>query len=155
MKKKVNKLLKIILMIILIINTLAIYKTRAYANNKYHQEAYDGGSGAGASGESNASLSSNGMTDIGTNPGLWKPSTPANSTALNDKVGTIVSLVRIVGIIVSVVSLSLIGIKFMLASVEEKARYKQTMMPWIIGAIMIFAITTIPTLIFDMVQGSL
>ena len=35
------------------------------------------------------------------------------------------------------------GIKYMLGSVEEKADYKKDMIPYLIGAVLLFAITVI------------
>lgn len=78
----------------------------------------------------------------------WIPSVESNST-LTHMVGIILGVIRVIGIIVSVGTLSVIGIKYMLGSVEEKANYKQVMQPWLIGATMVFAITAIPTMIYN------
>ena len=48
-----------------------------------------------------------------------------------------------IGSIVSVAALILIGIKYILGSVEEKAEYKKTLKPYLIGAVMVFAITNL------------
>ena len=67
----------------------------------------------------------------------------------------VISIVRVIGIIASLATLSIIGIKFMLGSVEEKAQYKQTLFPWFIGALLVFAITTLPTIIYEATNGAL
>ena len=54
---------------------------------------------------------------------------------------------QIIGTILSVTVLIVLGIKYMLGSVEERAEYKKSMMPYLIGAIMIFGITNIVALI--------
>lgn len=77
------------------------------------------------------------------------------SQQIAEKAGVIISVIRVIGIVISVATLSVIGIKFMLGSVEEKAQYKQTLLPWMIGAIMIFAITTIPSLIFQVTKSAI
>ena len=41
-----------------------------------------------------------------------------------------------------------IGIKYMLGSVEEKAKHKQTLMPYLIGAVLVFSETTIPQILY-------
>ena len=64
-----------------------------------------------------------------------------------NKAGQVLGYIRLVGIIVAVASLMVIGIKFMLASAEEKAEYKKKMIPYIIGFIMLIAIISILTAI--------
>lgn len=63
-------------------------------------------------------------------------------TNLQDKIGTL-------GSIVSVIALIIIGIRYVLGSVEEKADYKERMEPYIIGAAFVFSISTIVNLISD------
>ncbi|MEI3401230.1 MAG: hypothetical protein V8R51_02250 [Clostridia bacterium] len=43
-----------------------------------------------------------------------------------------------VGIVLSVVILIILGIKYMMGSAEEKAEYKKTMIPYLIGAVSVF-----------------
>ena len=87
--------------------------------------------------------------DILKNLDDWSPTISSGDAAFTKKVNIIVTLVRTIGIMVSVITLSVIGIKFMLGSLEERAQYKQTLLPWLVGAILVFAITTIPTLIYE------
>ena len=46
---------------------------------------------------------------------------------------------KVIGTFVAVGTTMYIGIKYMLGSVEEKAEYKKTMLPYFVGAILIFA----------------
>ena len=62
----------------------------------------------------------------------------------------IVSVVRVVGVIVAVVVLLILGIKYMVGSAEERAEYKKTMVPYIIGAVLIFASTTLVGVVYDL-----
>ena len=94
------------------------------------------------------------ISDVTEDLEFWEPDDDGTSTGLIDKVGIIVTVVRVVGMAISVGTLSVIGIKFMLGSVEEKAQYKQTLLPWLIGAILVFAMTTAPTIIYNMVRGN-
>ena len=94
------------------------------------------------------------ISDVTEDLEFWEPDDDGTSTGLIDKVGIIVTVVRVVGMAISVGTLSVIGIKFMLGSVEEKAQYKQTLLPWLIGAILVFAMTTAPTIIYNMVRGA-
>lgn len=61
----------------------------------------------------------------------------------------IVQIVSTVGSILSVIVIIVLGIKYMLGSVEEKASYKKTLLPFIIGAAFIFAASTIATIVYN------
>jgi len=57
--------------------------------------------------------------------------------------GKVINIIQFVGILISVIVLVLIGIKYMLGSVEERADYKKDMIPYIVGAVLLFGITAI------------
>lgn len=89
------------------------------------------------------------ITDPIVNPEYYKP-TDTTATGKVEQMGkVIVGAINVIGIVVSVVSLIIIGIRYMLGSVDEKAEYKQTMGPYIIGAILVFATTTIVNMIYQ------
>ena len=86
------------------------------------------------------------------NPDGYKQNVGDNSQIVN--IGNIiVSIVRTLGAAVSVVMLMIVGIKYITGSVEEKAEYKQTMWPYIVGALLIFAGTTITSIIYEMFEA--
>ena len=87
-------------------------------------------------------------------PDFYKPSDPTtdDAEAIVDKVGTILGAVRNVSAVVSVIILMIIGIKYIFGSVEEKANYKATMIPYIIGCIMAVSGTTIVSFIYSYVH---
>ena len=62
---------------------------------------------------------------------------------------TIINVLRTVGVVVSVVGLMAIGIKYMVGSVEQKAEYKKTMIPYVVGLVIIFTITQLVSLIYN------
>lgn len=66
---------------------------------------------------------------------------------------TIVTIMQTVGIVVAVVILLVLGIKYMMGSAEEKAEYKKTMIPYIVGAVLIFASTTIVNIVWQIANG--
>lgn len=69
------------------------------------------------------------------------------------KIGsTVVGIIRGVGIIASVATLIVLGIKYMTGSVEEKAQYKKTMMPYLIGAFMVFSITFFLSIVIEIAK---
>lgn len=80
-----------------------------------------------------------------------------NANANADKVvslgATIVTIMQTVGVVVAVVILLILGIKYMIGSAEEKAEYKKTMIPYIVGAILIFAATTIVNVVYNMANA--
>ena len=60
-----------------------------------------------------------------------------DSTALQNKAGQIMGMIRNVAIVASVIIIMVLGVKYMLGSVEEKAEYKKSFMPLIIGIILV------------------
>ena len=79
-------------------------------------------------------------------------SAPTNGKFLS-KVGVVLGVIQAVGMIVSVVVASVVGIKYMMGSIEEKAEYKKTAISYVIGAIFVFSITTVPEVIYQFVNG--
>ena len=69
------------------------------------------------------------------------------------KVGNkIMGILQVVGVLIAVIILMVLGIKYMMGSAEEKAEYKKTMIPYIVGAILIFAASTIANAIYNFVS---
>lgn len=75
-----------------------------------------------------------------------------NLKELTDKAGIVLGVVRNVSVVVSVITLMIIGVKYILGSVEEKANYKETMVPYVIGAVMAVAGTTLVSFIYNAVH---
>ena len=70
------------------------------------------------------------------------------SEVFMDKAGRVITVVQTVGSIASVVCLIVIGIKYMTGSVEEKAEYKKTLVPYVIGAALVFTITNLLSIVY-------
>ena len=68
--------------------------------------------------------------------------------------GNIVSIITTIGIIVAVIVLLVLGIKYMMGSAAEKAEYKKTMIPYLVGAVLIFGASAIAKAVIAM-TGSL
>lgn len=79
-----------------------------------------------------------------------QPNYEGDSTTLVSKANNIMGLIRNVAIIASVIILMVLGVKYMLGSVEEKADYKKSFIPLIIGIILVVAATSIASFIFSM-----
>ena len=67
--------------------------------------------------------------------------------------GRIIGILQTVGVVLSVVILTILGIKYMMGSAEEKAEYKKTMIPYVVGAILIFAASTIANVVYQFAIG--
>ena len=98
------------------------------------------------------------------NPDDWKPNDDQQITEGQETTGaiganrlmnignSIIGIIQIVGSFTSVIVLIIIGIRYMMGSVEERAEYKKAMAPYIIGAVMVFAITNILSIVVGIVQ---
>lgn len=64
--------------------------------------------------------------------------------------GNIVNIIQIVGIVIAVIVLLVIGIKYMIGSASEKAEYKKTMIPYVVGAVLVFAGTSLVKVIYSL-----
>lgn len=68
-----------------------------------------------------------------------------------NKGAVIIKLLRNIAAVISVVTLSIIGVRYMLGSVEQKAEYKQTMMPVVVGCVLVASLSAILTIIQSIV----
>lgn len=65
----------------------------------------------------------------------------------------VLGVIRVVGTIIAVGVLMVIGIKYMMGSAEEKADYKKSMIPYVIGAIIIFGAPAIANMVYQLASG--
>ena len=72
-------------------------------------------------------------------------------TTLGNKLVTVLTTI---GVVLSVIMLIVLGIKYMMGSAEEKAEYKKTMMPYLVGAVLIFSASMIANVVYQFTQGS-
>lgn len=84
------------------------------------------------------------------NPDSFKPSGAGDATKVVSKANTILGVVTTIGVITAVVTLIILGIKYMFGSVEEKADYKKSMIPYIIGIVLLLSISGIVALIANL-----
>lgn len=89
------------------------------------------------------------------NPSHFKPFTTsyANGAGRLESIGNqVVGVLQVLGSIISVAMLGFLGIKYMLGSADEKAEYKKTLRPYVIGAFMIFGITNILVIVVKIAE---
>lgn len=68
-------------------------------------------------------------------------------------VGFIIKLLRNVSIILTVLVITVLGIKYMIGSVEQKADYKKAYVNIIIGVVLVTMVTSIIDVIFSAAQN--
>ena len=72
-----------------------------------------------------------------------------DTTTLTAKIGKVMGVIRNVAVVASVIVLMIIGVKYILGSVEEKSKYKENFMPLIIGIVVVVSATTVASFIFN------
>ena len=81
----------------------------------------------------------------------YKPTEEEVSNEVLDVAGGIVSLLQVLGTVIAVITIMIMGIKYMAGSVEENATYKKSMIPYLIGCILLFATVTIINAVYHLV----
>lgn len=74
----------------------------------------------------------------------------ADTSGIKGFGANVVDIITTIGIIVAVVVLLVLGIKYMMGSAAEKAEYKKTMIPYLIGAVLIFGAAAIAKAVIAM-----
>lgn len=125
MKRKVIKMIGIILIMLAVFNIYLSYINKSFA-----------------------------LGDVTKNPDIWVNSEDnVGDNILNNKSRPITGIIRTFGVIASVVTLAIIALRIIFGSTEEKANYKQTLLPWAVGAVMLFSMATIPSLVYDAIEN--
>ena len=95
------------------------------------------------------------MVFAATDPSKYDGTGETIDTTKVDSFGqNIISVITTIGSIASVIVLVVLGIKYMMGSAEEKAEYKKTLMPYVLGAILVFAASTIASIVYSIANGS-
>mgnify|MGYP001624592847 CR=1 FL=1 len=66
---------------------------------------------------------------------------------------SIIGIITTVGVVVAVVVLLILGIKYMMGSAQEKAEYKKTMIPYLVGALLIFGASAITMVVVNVASS--
>lgn len=78
----------------------------------------------------------------------WEPDNIGSNTKLSKIGGDILGVIQVAGTIISIIVLIILGIKYMCGSIEERVQYRKTMIPYLIGSIMLFSVTNIVSIIY-------
>ena len=84
------------------------------------------------------------------NANEYEPGNESVPNNVTDMVGTIATIIQVIGVALSVIVLVMLGIKYMIGSVEEKA-----MIPFLIGTVLITATSTIVRIIADLTSQAI
>jgi len=95
------------------------------------------------------------LDDPVSNPDDYDPGAITGYQKVFDIADVIISIIKWVGATISVIILMILGFKFLTGSIEEKAEYKKTMIPYIVGCILLFAGSFVLQLIYDLVTVSI
>ena len=83
------------------------------------------------------------------NPNTFTGNSSYNTAGISNLGQNIIQIISVIGSIASVIVLIILGIKYMMGSAEEKAKYKKTLLPYIIGAALVFAASSIAGIVFQ------
>lgn len=78
-----------------------------------------------------------------------------DADVFKDKVSTFFGVFQVIGSALAIICLIVLGIKYMMGSVQEKAEYKKTLVPYLIGAVMVFAISNLLEVVYKIVTNVL
>lgn len=87
-------------------------------------------------------------------PEAYKPDKITTDDAVEavEKVGIILGVIRNITVVFSVIILMVIGVKYIIGSVEEKANYKATLLPYVIGIIFAVSGVTVVDFIYNAIH---
>lgn len=86
-------------------------------------------------------------------PGQMTGSTSISTTKLQSVGNGIIGVLKVVGVILSVIVMMILGFKYMMGSAEDKADYKKSMIPYLVGAVCIFIAPFIAGAIYEFASG--
>ena len=86
-------------------------------------------------------------------PSNVTPTEPTQSGDIADLGGRIIGALQTIGVVLAVVLLGILGIKYMIGSAEEKADYKKSMIPYLVGAAVLFLAPTIANIVYTFITN--
>ena len=92
-------------------------------------------------------------SQTGFNPGEFQANTGEATEQVQGFGQTILGIVSMAASVLAVIVLIVLGVKYMMGSAEEKAEYKKTMMPYIIGAALVFAASALAGMLYSFLSN--
>ena len=89
-------------------------------------------------------------------PGGWKnqQGDKIKTDDIKNFSASVINVVATVGSAAAIITLIILGIKYMMGSAEEKAEYKKTLLPYILGAAMVFGASLLTGVIYNFMNAS-
>lgn len=84
---------------------------------------------------------------------VYDPGNVTETGGVLDIGSKILGGINIVGVVASVIILAVLGLKFIMGSVEEKAEIKESLVPYVIGIVLFVGITTIVNILYNFGQS--
>ena len=88
-----------------------------------------------------------------TDPRELTGSSNTHITGITNIGNQLITIISTVGSVASVIVLIILGLKYMMGSAEEKAEYKKTLLPYVIGAGLVFAASAIAGIVFSFTRN--
>lgn len=85
-------------------------------------------------------------------PNSIQPDENIDTTDMQTFGGKVLGALQAIGVVAAVLILAILGIKYMVGSAEEKADYKKSMIPYLIGAVVLFLAPTIANAVYNFVK---
>lgn len=85
-------------------------------------------------------------------PGKENPGIAQAKTTVKSIINNFITVVKVIGLGVSIMMIALLGSKYMTGSIEEKAEIKKHAVVYVVGAILFFGAYGILTIIQDGIQ---
>ena len=80
-------------------------------------------------------------------------STDKVDESVTNVAGTIVNWIWGISIVVAVIVIMVIGLKYVIGSTQEKAKYKESLIPLVVGIVLIVFASTIAKILFSINSG--
>jgi len=143
------KKIKIINMILMILIIVISITTNTYARTTDEYDKRD---------TKNVSLHTAGEIITEAKGFIEKGEAEANDKISDDSMkslsNTIYNILLVVGIVIAVMVGLILGIKFIMGSIEEKAEVKNMVIPYIIGCVVLFGAFTIWQIVVELLQSA-
>ncbi len=89
------------------------------------------------------------------NPDKWNGTSESiKADQVEDFMEGVINIVSIVGSAAAIIFIIVLGVKYMMGSAEEKADYKKTLLPYFIGAVMVFGASILTKFIYTLMKNS-
>lgn len=72
-----------------------------------------------------------------------------NTNGLTTTAKKITNLIWVLSVVIAVIVLMVIGVKYIVGGVQEKAKYKESLIPVVVGIVVIVSATTIVNFLFN------